>query len=110
MNMNANISLLRLACCFLFAVGLILSISLLQEAATPSQSKATETPVLAPTPPMGWNSWDAYGEVVPEADVRQSARFMAENLKSFGWQYITVDMGWYVTNHSVGVNAESAEF
>lgn len=107
--MNSNISFLRFACCFLFAVALFFSITLLQEA-TFSRIAATETPDLAPTPPMGWNSWDAYGEAVPEADIRDSAKFMAENLKSFGWQYITVDMGWYVTNHSVGINAESAEF
>jgi alpha-galactosidase len=75
-----------------------------------SAPRSPDAASLAPTPPMGWNSWDAYGEAVPEADVRASAKFMAENLKSFGWQYITVDMGWYVTNHSAGVNAENAEF
>ena len=26
--------------------------------------------LLAPTPPMGWNSWDAYGRSINEADVR----------------------------------------
>jgi alpha-galactosidase len=107
--MNSNLSLLRFASCFLFAIGLIFSISLLQET-TSSRNAPPGTPLLAPTPPMGWNSWDAYGEAVPEADIRESAKFMAENLKSFGWQYITVDMGWYVTNHSAGVNAENAEF
>lgn len=107
--MNSNIPLLRFACCFLFAVSLIFSITLLQET-TASKNTAADASILAPTPPMGWNSWDAYGEAVPETDIRASAKFMAENLKSFGWQYVTVDMGWYVTNHSVGVNAENAEF
>jgi hypothetical protein len=59
---------------------------------------------------MGWNSWDAYGETVSEQDIRANAQWMAQHLKSFGWQYVVVDSGWYVTNHSAGTNAESARF
>ena len=66
--------------------------------------------VLAATPPMGWNSWDAYGETVSESDIRANAQWMAQNLKSYGWQYVVVDSGWYVTNHSAGTNAEHAQF
>src|SRR2546429_3321823 len=40
--------------------------------------------------PMGWNSWDAYGETVSETDIRANAEWMAEHLKSFGWQYVVV--------------------
>jgi alpha-galactosidase len=65
---------------------------------------------LAKTPPMGWNSWDAYGENVEESDIRGSADWMAKNLKAYGWEYIVVDAGWYVTNHSAGFNAENATF
>lgn len=46
------------------------------------------------TPPMGWNSWDCYGTAVNEETVRSNAKFMAENLKQFGWQYIVVDIQW----------------
>jgi alpha-galactosidase len=67
-------------------------------------------PVLAATPPMGWNSWDSFGESVSEANVRANAKWMAEHLKNSGWQYVVVDMGWYVTNHSAGSNAENAQF
>jgi alpha-galactosidase len=65
---------------------------------------------VAKTPPMGWNSWDAYGESVTEKDIRGSAEWMAQNLKSFGWEYIVVDSGWYVKNHSAGYNAKDAQF
>lgn len=65
---------------------------------------------LAPTPPMGWNSWGAYGETVSESDVKANAQWMAEHLKAYGWEYIVVDSGWYVTNHSVGTNAAAPEF
>jgi alpha-galactosidase len=66
--------------------------------------------LLAPTPPMGWNSWDAYGETVSESDIKANAAWMSEHLKSYGWEYIVVDSGWYITNHSAGTNAAAAEF
>jgi len=36
---------------------------------------------VAETPPMGWNSWDAYAESVKESDIRANAEWMAKNLK-----------------------------
>jgi alpha-galactosidase len=48
----------------------------------------------AATPPMGWNSWDVYGSSVTEAEVKTNADYMAENLKSLGWNYIVVDIRW----------------
>jgi hypothetical protein len=49
----------------------------------------------APTPPMGWNSWDCFGTTVTEAQAKAQTDFMAEKLKSHGWQYIVVDIQWY---------------
>ena len=40
----------------------------------------------AATPPMGWNSWDVYGSSVTEAEVKANADYMAQNLKSLGWE------------------------
>jgi alpha-galactosidase len=54
--------------------------------------------VLAPTPPMGWNSWDSYGLTVNEAQFRANMVVMAAQLKEFGWQYVVVDEGWYLEN------------
>ena len=52
----------------------------------------------APTPPMGWNSWDCYGPTVTEKEVKANADYMAHYLKKFGWKYIVVDIRWYVDN------------
>ncbi|MBN1413575.1 MAG: NPCBM/NEW2 domain-containing protein [Bacteroidales bacterium] len=52
----------------------------------------------AVTPPMGWNSWDCYGPTVTESEVKANADYMAEHLKRFGWEYIVVDIRWYVGN------------
>ena len=56
----------------------------------------------APTPPMGWNSWDCYGPTVVEDEVKANADYMAKNLKKFGWQYIVIDIRWYVENDKAG--------
>ncbi len=53
---------------------------------------------LAPTPPMGWNSWDSYGTTVRENQVKANADFMADKLAQYGWKYITVDIQWYEPN------------
>ena len=49
---------------------------------------------VAARPPMGWNSWDAYGTTVTEAEVKANADYMARNLKPHGWQYVVVDIQW----------------
>lgn len=56
----------------------------------------------APTPPMGWNSWDCYGPTVTEAEVKANADYMAQNLKKYGWEFIVVDIRWYVENDKAG--------
>jgi alpha-galactosidase len=52
----------------------------------------------APTPPMGWNSWDSYGTTVREGQVKANADWMAEHLSKYGWKYIVVDIQWYEPN------------
>jgi len=49
----------------------------------------------AVTPPMGWNSYDYYDTTVTEEAIRANARYMAENLKEYGWEYVVVDIQWY---------------
>ena len=49
----------------------------------------------APTPPMGWNSWDCFGTTLNEAQAKAQARAMAEWLRPAGWTYFTVDIQWY---------------
>ena len=40
---------------------------------------------LAPSPPMGWSEWDAYGMAVTEADFRANDTVLA-GLRRYGWQ------------------------
>jgi alpha-galactosidase len=53
---------------------------------------------LAPTPPMGWNSWDSYGLTVNEAEFKANVTWLHQHLQPLGWQYVVVDEGWYLKN------------
>jgi len=44
---------------------------------------------------MGWNSYDAFGDTVTEAEVLANAKYVKENLLSHGWNYIVIDFRWY---------------
>jgi len=64
-------------------------------AAAPRAAAQRPPAPLAPTPPMGWNSWDAYGTTVREDQVRANADAMARKLARFGYRYVVVDIQWY---------------
>jgi hypothetical protein len=51
---------------------------------------------------MGWNSWDCYGPTVEEHEVKANADYMAKHLKKFGWEYIVVDIRWFIENDKAG--------
>jgi alpha-galactosidase len=65
---------------------------------------------LAPTPPMGWNSWDSYGTTITEPDFKANAKWFADHLKSFGWQYVVIDMEWFVTNPIPEGNSKTSQY
>ncbi len=58
-------------------------------------SRAAAPADLAPTPPMGWNSYDCYGGDVNEQQVRANADYLAKHLARYGWKYVVVDYYWY---------------
>jgi alpha-galactosidase len=60
-----------------------------------SQAQSNAGGILAPTPPMGWNSWDSFGPSVREDEVKSNAAVMANRLAKYGWQYVVVDIEWY---------------
>jgi alpha-galactosidase len=54
-------------------------------------------PKIALTPPLGWNSWNAWGLAVDAEKVKDSARvFVEKGLRDHGWTYINVDDGWEI--------------
>ena len=47
------------------------------------------------TPPMGWNSWNCFGENIDEAKIRGAADAMVKTgLIDHGWTYVNMDDRW----------------
>jgi len=63
---------------------------------------------IAPTPPLGWNSWDSYGLTIDEDQFKANAEVLA-SLEQFGWKYMVIDEGWYMANPA-GKNLEQRQY
>ncbi len=63
-----------------------------------SQAKPQTAAALAPTPPLGWNSWDSYGLSVTEAEWKSNVAWFHQHLQPAGWQYVVLDEGWYLAH------------
>ena len=57
--------------------------------------RAADFRSLAPTPPMGWNSWDSFGPSITEDAARANAALMAQRLLDCGYNIFTIDIQWY---------------
>ncbi len=51
---------------------------------------------LAPTPPMGWNSWNHFGPFISERTVLETADALVESgLREAGYRYVVIDDAWH---------------
>jgi alpha-galactosidase len=61
----------------------------------PGYAQGAPIKSLALTPPMGWNSWNKFGDKIDDATIRgQADAMVASGMKAAGYQYINVDEGW----------------
>jgi alpha-galactosidase len=75
---------------------------------TAVQAKA---PILAATPPMGWNSWNYFAEKVDDAGVRAAAdQIVATGMKDAGYIYVNIDDTWEGERDADGVLHTNAKF
>ena len=51
--------------------------------------------MLAKRPPMGWNSWNTFGDHISDSLIRETADLMVEQgyLKA-GYEYLVIDDCW----------------
>ena len=60
-----------------------------------TKNESDELKIKAQTPPMGWNSWNSLDFRATEADIKNVADYMSENLLEYGWEYVVIDAGWH---------------
>lgn len=67
---------------------------------------------LAQTPPMGWNSWNAFDLNINSKIVKAVADSMvSKGLAAAGYQYIVIDDGWQIARDNDGkIIADSTRF
>ncbi len=69
----------------------------------PAGKARTQRSKLAATPPMGWNTWYAFGCHVTEADVKNAVAAMASNgMQAAGYEYVNLDDCWQGQRDSQG--------
>jgi alpha-galactosidase len=58
---------------------------------------------LAPTPPMGWNSWNKFGCDVSEKLIKEIADAMVSSgMKDAGYEYVVIDDCWQIDRDENG--------
>ena len=74
----------------IFALSIALNLNILN-----AQVKSLNGKILAATPPMGWMSWNYFGDNLNEKDLREIADAMVQSgMSEVGYQYIFIDDGW----------------
>lgn len=63
--------------------------------AAEASSSTFDFGALAPTPPMGWNSFDAYDCRINEEEFLATVDYMAEHLLPYGYEYAVIDYVWW---------------
>jgi len=76
------------------------------------ENAATQPPSanLAPTPPMGWNSYDAYCGDVTEQEVKVNADYLAQHMARYGWNYVVIDYYWYFSHTQPNQDQDKWEY
>lgn len=70
-----------------------------------------QNPQLAATPPMGWNTWYAFGCHITDASVRIQADQMVRNgMKTAGYNYVNLDDCWQGARDAQGNIHPNANF
>ncbi|RYY34207.1 MAG: glycoside hydrolase family 27 protein [Sphingobacteriaceae bacterium] len=59
------------------------------------KAKVNKVTNLAPTPPMGWNSWNTFQTNINEKMLRDVADiFVSSGMRDAGYKYLVLDDGW----------------
>jgi alpha-galactosidase len=74
---------------------LLLTLCSFAAIACAASSAQTSKPMLAATPPMGWNSWNHFAEKVTDKTIRDTADAMVSSgMRDAGYIYVNIDDTW----------------
>lgn len=84
---------------YLAALATIVAFQGAASAAAATSSSAARAPGgLAPTPPMGWSSWNRFGCRINEKLIRESAdEMISSGMRDAGYQYVNIGDCWQAT-------------
>ncbi|WP_430932130.1 sialate O-acetylesterase [Saccharicrinis sp. 156] len=91
-------------------------LALLYENKTSSKirsAKCGSDEILAPTPPMGWNSWNAFEKNIDENKIKTIADIMVSSgMRDAGYEYLVLDDAWMAAerNEKGELVADSLKF
>jgi alpha-galactosidase len=70
-----------------------------------------QSPSVAGTPPMGWNSWNHFAKTIDDATVRAQADAMVSSgMRDAGYVYINIDDTWEADRDAQGVIRTNSKF
>ena len=76
-----------------------------------TQFAPAQTGALAPTPPMGWSTWNHFHHDISDALVRKQAdALVASGMRDAGYVYVHIDGGWQGYRDSAGVLHPNSSF
>ncbi len=77
-----------------------MTVSLLAQSTPPATTQAT----LALTPPMGWNSWNAFRlDITDKIILAQAQAMVKTGMKAAGYEYVVIDGGWEGPHDAKGI-------
>lgn len=77
----------------------------------PPRAASAAVPPVAPTPPMGWNSWNYFAARVDDKGVRAAAdQVVASGMKDAGYLYVNIDDTWEGQRDAGGVLHTNSKF
>jgi len=63
---------------------------------------------LAQTPPMGWSSWNAFGQKISDSLIRaQAAAMVSSGMQAAGYIYVNIDDGWQAKQRDSNGNIQA---
>src|SRR5664279_2019287 len=77
----------------------------------PAPQAQSASPLVASTPPMGWNSWNYFAAKVDDKGIRAAAdQIVSTGMKDAGYIYVNIDDTWEGERDASGVLRTNSKF